>query len=209
MPWHPDAARIVSHADVVRLLRAETVELLTSVTLLIAGINYFFSDILNYYMDYLSLPLAVVAHLGTTLIGALLVFGINNASVSFVRVRMVRDLPKAPGNFTADALRRWAKGQRVWILSILGADRAAGLNKFAVLLYILMFLCSGPLLAIVLILLATSGRARTLDGTVSTVMAFYIVISLWALIESTLVLRQRMLAGRERRAAKDTAAQSS
>jgi hypothetical protein len=209
LPWRSDAARIVTYDDVAKILRVETLELVTSVVLLIAGINYFFSDILDFYMEFLSLPLAVLAHLTTMLAGAVLIFALNNASVSCIRIRMVRTLPTAPGNFVADALRRWSKGQRVWLLSFLGGERAATLNKFAVLLYIMMFLCSGPLLAIVLILLAMSGRAHTLDSTVSVVLAFYIIVSVWAMVESSLVLRKRMLAGRGRREAKHTAAQSS
>jgi len=78
-----------------------------------------------------------------------------------------------------------------------------------VLLYIAMFVCSGPLLAVVLILLVSSGRAKTLDGSVGVMLALYIMIAVWALIESSLVLRQRMRAGRERREAKQTATQGS
>jgi hypothetical protein len=209
LPWHPDAARIVEHEDVVRLLRAETIELVVSIALLLAGVHYFFSDILNFYMDALSLPLAVVAHVATVLVAILAVFAVNNASVSWLRIRMVASRPKAPGRFASDALRRWNTGQRVWFLSFLNGARAEHLNRISVLLYILMFLCSGPLLIIVLILLAVSGRAGTLNGSVGIMLAIYIAISVWALIESSLVLRQRMMAGRERREAKHTAVQGS
>ena len=209
LPWHPDAARIVGYQDVVRLLRAETIELVVSVILLLAGVHYFFSDILTFYMGLLSLPLAVAAHLVTTLAGILAVFALNNASVSWFRIRMVRGLPTAPNRFAADALKRWSDGQRVWFLSFLNGERAATLNRFAVVLYLMMFLCSGPLLAIILILLAASGKAKSLDGSVGIMLAVYIAISVWALIESSMVLRQRLQAGRERREAKQAAAQGS
>jgi hypothetical protein len=209
LPWHPDTARIVTAPDIVKLLRAETIELSISVVLLLAGVHYFHSDIFAFYLDYLSLPLAVVAHLATTAAGIVGVFALNNASVSFVRVNMMKGLPKAPDRFAADALRNWSRGQRVWLLSFLSGDRAAALNRAAVVLYIMMFLCSGPLLAIVMILLVTSGKARSLDGSVGVMLAFYIMIAVWALVESSLVLRQRMLAGRARREAKQTAVQGS
>jgi hypothetical protein len=73
----------------------------------------------------------------------------------------------------------------------------------------MMFVCSGPLLVVILILLAASGRAHTLDGTIGIVLAFYIVISLWAFIESATVLYRRMQAGRKRREAKQAMAQGS
>ena len=152
---------------------------------------------------------AVAAHLVTTLAGILAVFALNNASVSWFRIRMVKGLPTAPDRFAADALKRWSDGQRVWFLSFLNGERAATLNRFAVLLYLMMFLCSGPLLAIILILLAASGKAKSLDGSVGIMLAVYIAISVWALIESSTVLRQRLQAGRERREAKQTAAQGS
>lgn len=205
LPWHPDAARIVTYPDVLKLLRAETIELSVSVVLLLAGVHYFYSDIFAFYLKFLSLPLAIVIHLATTVAGIVGVFALNNAGASFLRIGMVKDLPKAPDRFATDALRRWSKGQRVWLLSFLSGNTASALNKLAVLLYIMMFLCSGPLLAIVLLLLVTSGKAKTLDGSVGVMLAFYIMISVWALVESSLVLRQRMLAGRKRREAKQTA----
>lgn len=207
LPWHPDEARIVTYPDVIKLLRAETIEVSISVVLLLAGMHYFYSDILDFYMNFLSLPLAIVVHLATLAAGVVAVFALNNASASFVRIGMVKGLPKAPDRFAADSLRHWNKGQRIWLLSFLSGDRAAALNKAAVLLYIMMFLCSGPLLAIVLFLLVSSGRAKTLDGSVGVMLACYIMIAVWALIESSLVLRERMRAGRERREARDTAVQ--
>jgi len=128
LPWHPDAARIVNYADVIKLLRAETIEVFLSVVLLLVGVHYFFSDILAFYMDFLSLPLAVVVHLATVTAGVVGVFALNNASASFVRIGMVKDLPRAPDRFAADTLRRWNREQRVWLLSFLSGDRAAALN---------------------------------------------------------------------------------
>jgi hypothetical protein len=199
MPWHADSARIVDAKDIARLLRAETVELATGVALLIAGIHYFFFDILNIYMAAMSLPLAVLAHAVTTALAVGVIFAINNASFACVRVRMVADRPKAPE--AADTLHGWRGTQRLWRLSFLSGDTAAQLNKFGVILYILMFLCSGPLLIIVLMLLVLSGRVGALDGTTGVMFALYIVFSLWALVESSLVLHQRMQAGRSRRRA--------
>jgi hypothetical protein len=199
MPWHADSARIVDAKDIARLLRAETIELATGVALLIAGIHYFFFDILNFYMAAMSLPLAVLAHAVTTALGVGVIFAVNNASFACVRVRMVADRPKAPE--AADALHGWRGAQRLWRLSFLRGDTAAQLNKFGVILYILMFLCSGPLLIIVLMLLVLSGRAHALDGATGAMFAIYIAVSLWALVESSLVLHQRMQAGRSRRRA--------
>ena len=209
LPWQPSAARIVSPEDIVKLLRAELVELLIGIVLMVAGIHFFYSDILTFYMDTLSLPLAIVAHMMTTLAAILAVLALNNVSLSFLRIKMTDGLPKAPGNFTLSALNQWSGRQRVWLLSFLNGERAAQLNKFSVLLYLMMFLCSGPLLVIVLILLASSGRAHTLNGTVGIALAIYIVISLWALIESSSVLYQRMQAGKKRREAKQAVAQGS
>jgi hypothetical protein len=201
LPWHSDAARIVGPKEIAKLLRAETIELSAGVVILLAGIHYFFFDILNFYMSVLSLPLAVLAHLVTMAVIVAVVFSLNNASFACLRIRMVAKLPKAPGTVAADALSRWRGNQRLWILSFLSGGTAANLNKVAVVLYILMFLCAGPLLVIVLLLLVVSGRAHELDGAAGLMFAFYIVISLWALVESSLVLRQRLEAGRRRRLA--------
>jgi hypothetical protein len=193
----------------VKLLRAELVELLIGIALMLAGIHYFYADILDFYANLLSLPLAIVAHMVTTLAGIVAVLALNNVSVSFLRIRMTRALPRARGEFTANALDRWSSRQRVWLLSFLNGEKAANLNKLAVMLYMMMFVCSGPLLVVILILLAASGRAHTLDGTIGIVLAFYIVISLWAFIESATVLYRRMQAGRKRREAKQAMAQGS
>lgn len=209
LPWQPGDARIVGPEDIVRLLRAELVELLIGIGLMLVGIHYFFADILDFYADMLSLPLAIVAHMVTTFAGIIAVLALNNVSLSFLRIRMTRALPKAPGDFTANAMDRWSRRQRIWLLSFLSGEKAANLNKLAVLLYMMMFVCSGPLLIVVLILLATSGRAHTLDGTLGTILAFYIVISLWAFVESATVLYRRMQAGRKRREAKQAMAQGS
>jgi len=208
LPWQAKSARIVDSHDIARLLRAETMELATGLAFLFAGIHYFFSDILTFYMELLSLPLAIVAHVITTVTAIVVILALNNASVSIVRISMTKGLPKAPGSFTADALHRWSGKQRVWLLSFLNGERAANLNKMAVVLYLLMFLCSGPLLTIVLALLVTSGKAHTLNGSIGIMLALYIIISIWALIESTTVLFKRMQAGRRRREAKEAFVQA-
>lgn len=209
LPWQPSAARIVGPEDIVKLLRAELAELLIGVVLMVLGIHYFYADILEFYAGLLSLPLAIVAHIVTTLAGILAVLALNNVSLSFLRINMTKALPRAPGDFTTSALDRWSSRQRIWILSFLNGEKAANLNKLAVVLYLMMFVCSGPLLIVVLILLATSGRAHTIDGMVGTVLAFYIVISIWAFVESSTVLYRRMQAGRKRREAKQAMAEGS
>ena len=201
LPWHADAARIVGPQEIAKLLRAEMFELSAGLVLLFAGIHYFFFDILNFYMAAMSLPLAVLTHAFTMAVFVAVVFSLNNAGFACVRVRMVSGLPKAPGTAAADMLVRWRGQQRLWSLSFLSGGTAANLNKMAVILYMLMFLCSGPLLAIVLLLLVVSGKAHALDGMAGLMFAFYIIISLWALVESSLVLHQRMQAGRSRRQA--------
>jgi hypothetical protein len=201
LPWHADAARIVGPQEIAKLLRAEMIELSAGMVLLFAGIHYFFFDILNFYMSALSLPLAVLAHFATMAAMVAVVFSLNNASFACVRIRMVAKLPKAPGTVAADALGRWRGNQRLWSLSFLSGGTAANLNRVAVILYMLMFVCSGPLLVIVLLLLIISGKAHELGGVAGLMFAFYIVISIWALVESSLVLHQRMLAGRQRRQA--------
>lgn len=209
LPWQPSSARIVGPEDIVKLLKAELTELLIGIVLMIGGIHYFFTDILEFYMNALSLPLAIVAHMVTTLGGILAVLALNNVSLSFLRIRMTSPLPRAPGEFTLSAFDQWSARQRVWLLSFLNGERAARLNKLAVLLYIVMFLCSGPLLIVVLVLLAASGKATTLSGAVGIALSIYIVISLWAMIESSTVLYQRMQAGRRRREARQGLAQNS
>jgi hypothetical protein len=201
MPWHADTARLVGAPDIAKLLRAETIELAVATALLIAGIHFFFFDILDFYMTALSLPIAVLAHFVTVAAAVAAVFALNNASFACVRIRMVAALPKAPGTHAADGLSRWRGAQRLWNLSFLSGDTAANLNKFAVILYMLMFLCSGPLLLVVLLLLFISGKSHALDGMAGLMFALYIIVSLWALVESSMVLHQRMQAGRIRRRA--------
>ena len=206
LPWHPDRARIVAPPDIVKLLRAETAELALGVALLLAGIHYFFFDILSFYMAVLSLPLAVLAHVATTAAGVILVLALNNGGFACLRIGMVGRLPRAPEGSAVAAIAGWQATQRLWKLSFLNADTAANLNMFAVILYLLMFLAAGPLLVIVLILLVLSGKSSQLDGAAGSIFALYVGISIWALVESALVLHQRMRAGRSRRRANRLAA---
>ena len=104
LPWHPDAARIVGPQEIAKLLRAEMIELSVGVVLLLAGIHYFFFDILNFYMAALSLPLAVLAHGVTMAVMVAGVFSVNNMGFACVRMRMVSKLPKAPGTVATDGL---------------------------------------------------------------------------------------------------------
>jgi hypothetical protein len=206
LPWHADAARIVGAPEIVKLLRAETAELAIGVMLLLAGIHYFFFDILNFYMAALSLPLAILAHIITTAAGVVLVLAVNNSGFACLRIGMVARLAKAPDGSAADAIAGWRTKQRLWKLSFLSADTAASLNKAAVVLYILMFLAAGPLLVIVLVLLVLSGKSSALDGAAGSIFALYIGVSIWALVESSMVLHQRMRAGRSRRRGRRLAA---
>ena len=207
LPWHPASARIVDDAEIRRLMRLETVELILGILLLFGAIHYFFSDIMGFYMQALSLPLAVIFHLATLLAGAWGILLLNNAGMGVCRIALTKDLPKAPADPVLDILMRWSRANRVWLLSFLSGQRAANLNKAAVLLYLTMFICSGPLLILILLMLLVSGDAHTLDGGAGLALAFYIAISIWAFVESSLVLNRRMKAGRQRRLSRRTATQ--
>ncbi|MEM9683536.1 MAG: hypothetical protein AAF942_09745 [Pseudomonadota bacterium] len=208
LPWHPDTARLVGEQDIRRLLRAETVELVTGIALLLAAIHFFYADIMSFYTAALSLPLALLLHGITLVAGAACILILNNGGMACWRINLSKHLPKAPAGLMAEALGRWSAGHRVWALSFLSGERAANLNKAAVILYLLMFACSGPLLVVILVLVALSGKAQTLDGGGGVTLAVYVMISIWAFVESGLVLHQRMQAGRQRRIAKKAAASS-
>ena len=202
LPWHGKDAKIVDTKDINRLLRGETFEMVTGVGLLFVGIQYFFFDILNFYTEAISLPLALVAHVATMLFGVMAVFRLNNAPFSLLRVRAIANLPSAGNAFSYGELLAWQDRRRVWSLSLMTGNSVATLNKQTVLLYVAMFLCSGPMLIAILMVMIMSGAARSIDGNFATLFAIYCVLSVWAFIESALVLRQRMADGRRRRLAR-------
>ena len=205
LPWHPETARLVNEEDIRRLLRGETIELVSGIALLVAAVHFFYADIMAFYTAALSLPLALLLHGVTLVAGAAGILMLNNGGMACWRFNLSRHLPKAPAGAMTAALKRWSAGHRVWSLSFLSGERAANLNKVAVILYLLMFACSGPLLIVILVLVALSGEARTLDGAAGVTLAVYVMISIWAFVESGLVLHQRMQAGRQRRIAKKAA----
>ena len=202
MPWHLRHARIVSAQDIAKLLRTETYELLVGVTLLFLGIHVFIFDILNLYMAVMSFPLAVAAHLLTIYALIVAILRINNAPFAFLRKQLMIDLPSAESVFSLDGLSNWQNGRRVWSLSLMTGDAVDNLGKQAVILYLLLFACSGPLLVFILIAMIASGAAQNLGGYLGIGFALYCALSLWAFVESSLVLAQRMRAGRRRRLAR-------
>ena len=202
MPWHLRHARLVGPQDIAKLLRTETYEMLIGVALLFFGIHFFIFDILNLYMTVMSFPLAVVAHLLTIYLATVAVLRINNAPFAFLRRRMMIDLPSAESVFSLDGLNQWRNGRRVWSLSLMTGAAVDNLGKQAVILYLLLFACSGPLLVFILIAMIASGAAQKLGGYLGIGFALYCALSLWAFVESSLVLAQRMRAGRRRRLAR-------
>ena len=73
-----------------------------------------------------------------------------------------------------------------------------------VILYLLLFVCSLPLLIVIMSALLISGAARDMNGTLAMILPLYGVVSVWGFLESSLVLRQRLEAGRRRRRARQT-----
>lgn len=202
MPWHLRHARLVGPQEIAKLLRTETYELLIGVGLLFLGIHFFIFDILNLYMEVMSFPLAVTAHLLTIYVVVMTILRVNNAPFAFLRRRMMIDLPSAESVFSLDGLDKWRNGHRVWRLSLMTGAAVDNLGKQAVILYLLLFACSGPLLIFILIAMIASGAAEKLGGYLGIGFALYCALSLWAFVESSLVLAQRMRAGRRRRLAR-------
>ncbi len=202
MPWHLRHARIVGQQDIAKLLRTETFEMLIGVALLFLCVHFFIFDILNLYMDVMSLPLAITAHLLTVYVSIVAILRVNNAPFAILRSRMMVDLPSAESVFSLEGLSQWHSGHRVWRLSLMSGAAVDNLGKQAVILYLLLFACSGPLLVGILIAMILSGAAQKLGGYMGIGFALYCALSLWAFVESSLVLAQRMRAGRRRRLAR-------
>lgn len=202
MPWHLRHARIVSPQDIAKLLRTETYEMLIGVALLFLCVHFFIFDILNLYMDVMSLPLAITAHLLTVYVSIVAILRVNNAPFAILRSRMMIDLPSAESVFSLEGLSQWRSGRRVWSLSLMSGAAVDNLGKQAVILYLLLFACSGPLLVGIMIAMIFSGAAQNLGGYMGIGFALYCALSLWAFVESSLVLAQRMRAGQRRRLAR-------
>jgi hypothetical protein len=202
MPWHLRHARIVGPQDIAKLLRTETFEMLIGVALLFLCVHFFIFDILNLYMDMMSLPLAVTTHLLTVYASIVAILRINNAPFAILRSRMMIDLPSAESVFSLEGLSQWRGGRRVWSLSFMSGAAVDNLGRQAVILYLLLFACSGPLLVGILFVMILSGAAQKLGGYMGIGFALYCALSLWAFVESSLVLAQRMRAGRRRRLAR-------
>jgi hypothetical protein len=199
MPWHAKRPRIVTAGQILRILRAETIEVFISVFLLLAAIHYFYFDILDFYLTVLSPPLASTVHVLTVLGGIHLIFEINNIPFAWLRGRMVRGLPASESAFETAAFERWRARQRIWKLSLITGEAAAAMRKEAVLLYVFMFLCSAPLLAVIVTLTIMSGIGRNADTAFLTMFGLYAALSVWAFVESLLVLRRRAQADRAQR----------
>lgn len=199
LPWHAKTPRIVGPADIARLLRAESIEITVAILLLLAGVHYFFLDILEFYLGVLNLPMAIIAHSVGTVLSVIFILYLNNVPFSWLRARMVASLPAADGAFAGNALANWQGPQRLWRFSLLTNETAMTLRKEIVLLYMVLLASSLPLLLAILIAVAL-GQAGKADGTgFLTVFGLYAALSIWAFFESTLVLRKRWRSGRARR----------
>jgi len=74
-----------------------------------------------------------------------------------------------------------------------------------VLLCIDMFMCSAPLLAVIIFIVLTSGVGRAEDPAFLALFALYVALSLWAFVENGLVLRAGHTRRRTRHTAEETA----
>ena len=209
MPWHSKQPRRVGPGDIVRLLRMETREVLVGVAILIAAGYYFFFDILDFYTQALpNLPLAVAAHLLTMYLAVILIFRLNNIPFAASRARMVSKLDVVSDALTRGILGHWRESQRTWRLSLMTNGTAANLKKPTVVLYLVLFVCSLPLLVVILSVMLFTGTAREMDSGIAMILTVYSGVSVWAFLESTLVLRQRLEAGRRRRLARQMASRA-
>ncbi|MGI9387816.1 MAG: hypothetical protein ACR2OX_10340, partial [Methyloligellaceae bacterium] len=137
----------------------------------------------------------------TMYLAVVLILRLNNIPFALTRARMVDHWPVAANALTPDILDQWQAGQRLWRLSLMTSRTAANLKKQSVILYIILFVCSLPLLVVIMSGMLISGAAHDLNGTFAMIFAIYGVLSVWAFLESSLVLRRRLEAGRRRRLA--------
>jgi hypothetical protein len=81
LPWHQKKPHIVNVDEIMKILRAESIELITLVVLFIILINFFFFEILDFYTALFNgdTLLAMVAHAVSMAILVLAVVLLNNA----------------------------------------------------------------------------------------------------------------------------------
>ena len=206
LPWHAKQPRRVGPPEIARLLRAETREVMVGIAILIAAGHFFFFDIFDFYARALpNLPFAVTAHLLTMYIAVMAILRLNNIPFAVSRARIVDKLDVVSDGLSRSVLGRWRDSQRIWRFSLMTNGTAANLKKPTVILYLALFVCSLPLLVVILSVMLVTGAARDMDGGVATILIVYSGISVWAFLESSLVLRERMEAGRRRRLARQMA----
>lgn len=199
MPWHSKAPRIVARPEIERLLRMESIEMAIAILMLLLAVHYFFLDILDFYLAALNLPLAIIAHSVSTVLSVIVILYINNAPFSWLRAHMAAAMPIAEGAFAAKDFDDWQGPQKLWRLSLVTNENAASLRKGVVLLYLVLMLCSLPLL-LAIIVSFVFGSTKGLDNSAFVAgFAFYAALSFWAFFESALVLHKRWQGGRTRR----------
>ena len=146
MPWHSKTPRIVDRPGIERLLRMESIEMTIAILMLLLAVHYYFLDILDFYLSALNLPMAIIAHTVSTVLSVILILYINNAPFSWLRARMAAAMPIAEGAFAAADFDTWQGPQKLWRLSLVTNENAASLRKGVVLLYLVLMMCSLPLL---------------------------------------------------------------
>ncbi len=199
MPWHAKTPRIVDRPEIARLLRMESIEMTIAILMLLLAVHYYFLDILDFYLAALNLPMAIIAHTVSTVLSVILILYINNAPFSWLRARMASAMPIAEGAFAGNEFDDWHGPQKLWRLSLVTNENAASLRKGVVLLYLLLLLCSLPLL-LAIILSFVFGNTKGMDNSAFIAgFAFYATLSFWAFFESALVLHKRWQGGRTRR----------
>jgi hypothetical protein len=200
LPWHAKTPRLVDIGEIRTLLRAETIELLSGIAMLILAAHYFFTDILRFYLDIMSLALAVVAHAFSIALTVALILYLNNAPFALLRQYKVRHRPYAPKSLTSDDLDRWRAQRKLWLLSVMSNEAAANLSRSGAVLHIVLFFCSLPLLMLITGYMLLAAPPGGIEESFGVGLAVYAALSLWGFLESSLVLRQQIKAGRRRHA---------
>ncbi len=199
MPWHSKTPRIVERSEIERLIRMESIEMAIAILMLLLAVHYYFLDILDFYLAALNLPMAIIAHTVSTALSVILILYINNAPFSWLRARIATAMPVAEGAFAAQDFDRWQGPQKLWRLSLVTNENAASLRKGVVLLYLVLMMCSLPLL-LAIIVSFVFGNTKGMDNSAFIAgFAFYATLSFWAFFESALVLHKRWQGGRTRR----------
>jgi hypothetical protein len=199
MPWHSKTPRIVDRPEIERLLRMESIEMAIAILMLLLAVHYYFLDILDFYLAALNLPMAVIAHAVSTVLSVILILYINNAPFSWLRARMTTAMPIAEGAFAAQDFDDWQGPQKLWRLSLVTNENAASLRKGVVMLYLVLMMCSLPLLLAIIVSFVFGNTRGTDNSAFIAGFAFYAALSFWAFFESALVLHKRWQGGRTRR----------